>query len=95
MLNLPLPSLDPDHAPLPLHRWMIRLELESFENYGDCDRDIPRRLVMELSDEHVAGKLPANECIAMTMSQLCEMLLASGILQGQSNMKKTVKAFGK
>lgn len=71
------------------HKWKLRLEVES----EDADSD-PNTLVIETSGTHNSEHpRPVNECIAIDMSFVCEMLCASGKIVSPSGIVATRRAF--
>jgi|VirMetMinimDraft_7_1064189.scaffolds.fasta_scaffold97385_2 hypothetical protein len=69
--------------------WTIRLEFVLDEGEGE-----KRRTILETTGEHWNTKRAVNECIAIDMSSIMQMLLKSGNLILPTDLKSTVEAFG-
>lgn len=71
------------------HKWKLRLEMTTDDDSG------PETTVIETTGSHDGnGSRPVNECVAINMAYICQMLLASGRIVSPSDMAETVAAFG-
>ena len=67
--------------------WKIRLEFVS-----EADEGENRRTILETTGEHRITEPPVNECIAIDMASIMQMLLKSGNLIRSTDLKSTVQA---
>lgn len=72
------------------HKWTLAIEVETDQG---VDGKHTTKLEVTGANSGDGGTRAVNECIAIDMATLCEMLLASGRLVCQSTMEESADAF--
>lgn len=72
------------------HRWKLTLEVET--DQGIDGKESTKIEVTGTSGDE-GGTRAVNECIAISMAGVCEMLIASGRVVGPSTIKESAEAF--